>query len=106
MRKDNPDAGIESSRTKRRLLVRDLVDLVQFVLRTCTRGQIRGEKRSTSILRRNVDSLGDVFSKAAGQADSPSPEVLAEQGLATTTVKTLLALEGTIPGQGALTNRR
>lgn len=55
--------------SKRRLQVRDIVDLVQFVLR-----------------------IDDVFSKATRQTNSPSPKVLAEQGLATTAVETVVAL--------------
>ena len=41
-----------------------------------------------------MDVLDDVLSKASRKADPPRPEVLAEQGLATTTVETLVALEG------------
>lgn len=41
-----------------------------------------------------MDVLGDVLSKAAREADPPRSEVLAEQGLATTTVETFVALEG------------
>ena len=41
-----------------------------------------------------MDSLYDVLSEPAGQADSPSPEVLAEQGFSTTAVETLIALKG------------
>jgi hypothetical protein len=38
--------------------------------------------------------LGDVLSKATRQADPSRSEVLAEQGLATATIETLVALEG------------
>ena len=40
-----------------------------------------------------MDILHDVLSKAAREADSPRSEILAEQGLATTAVETLVALE-------------
>ena len=40
-----------------------------------------------------TDSLCDIFSKPTGQADSPSPEVLAKQGFSATTIETLIALK-------------
>lgn len=41
-----------------------------------------------------MSSLDDVLCKATGRADSPSSEVLAEQGLSTTTIEAFVALEG------------
>ena len=59
-------------------------------------GLITGQRGSASISSQgqiaNVDSLDDVFGKAARRADSSGPEVLAKQGFSTTAVETLVTL--------------
>ena len=59
---------------------------------------ITGQERSISISSQErewiagMDSLDDVFGKATRQADAPSLEALAKQGLATTAVEAFVTL--------------
>lgn len=60
-------------------------------------GLITGQRGSASISSQgqiaNLDSLDDVFGKAARRADSSGPEVLTKQGFSTTAVEALVTLK-------------